>query len=116
MAYAKRDAAGKIEALSLREMEGFAPAEPSEVMAFLSEVSRQALGERTTPPEAFLAESDARMARVVEDLIALLIEHEVFDLEEMPKEARERLAARRISRGEARALKLIAEHEETIRL
>lgn len=44
--------------------------------------------------EAALAETDASMARVVEDLITVLVDRQIIALSDLPKKAKEKISAR----------------------
>lgn len=112
MPYGKRNADGKICAVSIDWIEGFEHVGEEGLAEFYELAQKEAQQEGITPPDAYLRETDAKMARVVEDLVALLIEHGVIEFEEIPKPARSRIAARRISRTESQSIKMIAEGDE----
>lgn len=94
MPYVRRDASGRIIALQ-REMTPDAqerlPACHPEVAAFLDE---GADGEDVR----YLNESDLELARVVEDLIQLLMDKRLILFTELPTAARDKLAARQRAR------------------
>lgn len=94
MPYARRDAAGHIIAL-LREPaadahEFLLPDDP-QVQAFLHE--------RRVDSEAYLSRSDQELARVVEDLIEVLVDKGVILFTDLPPAAQHKLSARRSARA-----------------
>lgn len=101
--YVKRDAKGQIESISQRPGAGFddeLPADSPELKDFLgaSEVSRA------------LSESDLDMARVLEDLIDLLIDKQVIQFTELPEAAQKKLLSRASTRTRLReALDLLGD-------
>lgn len=98
MLYATRDTQGRITAVYDRQVDGanqIDAADPA-LIAFLAAPGSGAL--------AGLIRSDLALARVLEDLIALLVDKGVIGLGELPEEARAKLARRRSLRGEIAAL------------
>jgi hypothetical protein len=95
MPYVKRDATGKITALSEVASdecpEQASPSDPA-LLDFL-----QASGADASP-EKRLAASDADLARIVEDLIDLLIEKRLIMFTELPPIAQAKLLNRRRAR------------------
>ncbi|MEW6691532.1 MAG: hypothetical protein AB1340_01700 [Pseudomonadota bacterium] len=94
MPYARRDAAGHIIAL-LREpaddaLELLPPDDP-QVQAFLHE--------RRVDSEAYLNRSDQELARVMEDLIEVLVDKHVILFTDLPPAAQHKLASRRSARA-----------------
>lgn len=64
-------------------------------------------------PYKRLTESDLAFIRVLEDVIALLAEKNVIDIAELPRSARDKLAARHQLRFELRGIEdLIAEADD----
>jgi len=94
MPYVRRDPSGRIVAL-LREMTPDAqehlPAGHPEVAAFLDD----GLEDEAT---RYLSESDLELARVLEDLIQLLMDKRLILFTELPPFARDKLSARRRAR------------------
>jgi len=87
MPYAQRDAEGHLTALLAEASEKaseFLPPEHPEVLAFLN------AGEEGGA-EPRLAAYDAKMIRVIEDLIDLLIDKNVITFTELPQAAQEKI-------------------------
>ena len=97
MAFVKRDADGKITAVSLQATE-----EAGEEVALedpeLGRFLRQSLLEYAA--QRHWVESDLGLARVMEDLIDLLIEKNVFRFYDLPEAAQRKLIERRGLRRE----------------
>ena len=97
MAFVKRDADGKITAVSLQATEE----NPEEVALDDPELGiflRHSLLEYVA--QRHWVESDLGLARVVEDLIDLLIEKNVFRFHDLPEAAQQKLIQRRGLRRE----------------
>lgn len=108
MVYVKRNQDGCIVAVSREQQpvnEGWEslPANTPEVVAFADILAG---GQKV------LAAADLGMARVVEDLIHLLLEHEVIRFTDFPHAAQEKLLARRSMRCSLRSLKLLEDEGE----
>jgi len=91
MPYVKRDIVGKIIALtSTREQDHdeYLPTTAKEVIEFLSEDSTQSDALQA------LRESDGELARVLEDLIKVLIQKQVILFTDLPDAVQEKLVAR----------------------
>ncbi len=96
MPYVLRSKTGQIEAIFQNPHAGVEeelPMNHPEVLAFLQ------TQHGTAATLLDLAESDMAMARVVEDLIELLMLKGVIGLEELPQAAREKLEKRQVMRG-----------------
>jgi len=96
MPFILRDTAGKIAGLFQHAHEGIdeeLPMNHPEIIEFLKTSDGSA--------SAFLdlAESDAAMARVIEDLIELLILKGAISIEDLPEAARSKLSRRQQWRG-----------------
>jgi len=104
-----RDAAGSIQAVSVDAIEqaGWEPIDGSapEYMTFLE----QAITEQDK-----FRESDIHLARVLEDLIDLLIEREVIRFTDFPAAAQKRLLDRQSLRKQAGRLQLISEDRDEL--
>lgn len=100
MPYVMRDSAGRIKAVSATEQPGWEHLDGSarEYMEFLE----QAIAEQDK-----FRESDIHLARVLEDLIALLIEREIIRFTDFPAAAQKRLLERQSLRKQASRLNLI---------
>ncbi len=97
MPFVKRDADGKIAALILQATEEGreeVPFDDSELGVFLQNSLIDAVAQR------HWVESDLGLARVMEDLIDLLIEKNVFRFYDLPEAAQEKLIQRRGLRRE----------------
>ena len=89
MLYARRNAAGRIEAIFHAKPRGRAEAvaaDHPDVVAFLSDAASAGGGK--------WANDDMAMARVIEDLIDVLIEKEVITLTDLPLPAQRKLMSR----------------------
>lgn len=97
MAFVKRDAEGRIAAVSMHAtdegMEELALDNP-ELDAFLRQSLLESVAKR------HWVESDLGLARVLEDLIDLLIEKNVFRFHDLPEAAQKKLIERRGLRRE----------------
>lgn len=97
MAFVKRDAEGKIASVSLQAkeegLEEIAVDNP-ELDAFLRQSLLESIARR------HWVESDLGLARVLEDLIDLLIEKNVFRFHDLPEAAQQKLIGRRGLRRE----------------
>lgn len=99
--YLRRDADGRISALSRVEVPGFVEAneaDAAEVSDFL---------ERINPAKSPFAESDLALIRVVEDLIDVLINKEILRLTDFPDSVQVKLFERRKLRHSLRSLNLL---------
>lgn len=82
-------------------------------------VSRAALREQMsgqfgeTPTLAGLVQSDLALARVLEDLIDVLIERQVLRFTDLPQAAQDKLVQRRSLRDDVRRLQLLEDDEES---
>ena len=97
MPYVKRDADGKIVAVYQSEAEGAEEQIASDdegLQAFLSD------GEQDAAAKQEFMESDLGLARVLEDLIDLLIEKGIFMFTDLPPAAQKKLLGRRGLRRE----------------
>ncbi len=97
MPYVKRDADGKIAAVYQTAAEGAEEqitAEDEELRAFLSGGDQESIAKQE------FMESDLGLARVLEDLIDLLIEKGAFMFTDLPPAAQQKLLGRRGLRRE----------------
>lgn len=106
MPYIKRDSDGQIIAISKSDPteEGweFRPYDDVDLMVFLE----------TMKTSNALAPTDLGLARVVEDLIDLLIDRDVMRFTDLPAPAQEKLLKRRSLRASMNSLKLLNDQEE----
>lgn len=95
MTYAKRNAAGHIDALFNEEseegLEQLSWTDP-EVIRFLTQSSQN--NETLT----FLQQSDLDLVRVVEDLVELLVDKNIIMFTELPQPAQQKLLGRKRAR------------------
>jgi hypothetical protein len=102
MIYVQRDAHGRVVAISLVQdaihNEAMAEAAP-EALAFFS----------AADGAAELARTDLSLARVLEDLMEVLIDKEVVRFTDLPEAAQKKLLARRSLRALRRGVNLIGE-------
>ena len=92
MLYAKRDKDGSITSLQTKataEVKERVSTDDPEVLEFLNQHSK------STDLKQILTESDIKLARVVEDLIDLLINKNIIMLTELPEAAQLKLVSRR---------------------
>ncbi|MDH5190577.1 MAG: hypothetical protein OEW89_04945 [Gammaproteobacteria bacterium] len=92
MLYAKRDEKGNITSLQTKatdEVKERVSTDDPEVLEFLNEHSK------STDLKQILTESDIKLARVVEDLIDLLVDKNIIMLTELPEAAQLKLVSRR---------------------
>lgn len=106
MLYVKRDRDGRIAAVSQEEeAEGWEslPPDDPEVAAFVSLLAGGQNG---------LLGTDLALARVLEDLINLLMERDVLRFTDFPEAAQKKLMERRSMRSSLRSLRLLDEEGE----
>lgn len=96
MPYVSRDAAGKVVGLSEEPGEGASESLPASHPDVLDFLFRDTAGDRTS--SRFLA-SDLGFIRVVEDLVAVLIEKRVIAFTDLPAPAQDKLLDRRSLRS-----------------
>jgi hypothetical protein len=108
MLYAMRDADGRV----LRIARGSAPDEPGwQPVAADDPTVREFLGAIETHANP-LAETDANLARITEDLIEVLIDKGVLQFTDLPVAAQNKLLARRHTREQmAGRLQLLDDQE-----
>jgi hypothetical protein len=105
MVYVKRDQHGHIVAVSQEQQSNgweSLPADSPELAAFAAVLAD---GQKD------LANTDLALARVVEDLIDLLIERDALRFTDFPEAAQKKLLARRSMRSSIRSLQLLDENE-----
>lgn len=104
MPYVLRDTDGNIQAMSLTEGQGsdwhFIEASAGEYLDFLH---------ASMSDQAKFRESDLHLARVLEDLIALLIERDLIRFTDFPEAAQKRLIERQSLRNDSNKLNLLDE-------
>lgn len=94
MLYALRNTEGRIVSLSETMQEGAEPADLKnpDVLAFLS------VNDDTVSPDAYLGHSDLAIARIVEDLIELLVSRNLIIFTDLPDAAQRKLLTRKLAR------------------
>lgn len=108
MPYIKRDAQGAIVAVSrVRESEDWTevPADFPELLAF---------NESLTASDTRLATSDLALARVLEDLVDLLVDKSVIRFTDLPEAAQKKLTERRSVRASMLKLNLLDSDNDVI--
>lgn len=107
--YIKRNQQGMIEAVSLVNTPGFdeqLDLQAPELQAFLNQYRLASLQS--------LEQSDQAMARVLEDLIHLLIEKGVIRFTDLPDAAQRKLMTRRELRGQQQGIDLLDNDDSLI--
>lgn len=104
--FVKRDSNGQVVALSQIEEDGFLEElsfSDKDIKAFLSHVSQEESNE--------LEKTDAGMARVMEDLITLLVEQGTIRFTDLPEAAQKKMLSRRELRDMHRGVYLLNDDE-----
>ena len=112
MFYVKRDALGKIILLSKEPIEAsnetLVVTHP-EVLLFLKQ------NKDVNEIKELLAYSDLELARILEDLISLLVEKELILFTELPQAAQNKLLARQSHRSKLQAeVSILSDQNDTI--
>lgn len=114
MPYVQRDSSGKVVALlneSPAESAEFLPPTHPDVILFLNTGAEDSLDEN----QLLLADLDGKMIRVLDDLVELLIEKQVIVFTDLPVEARQKILARKKTRGRLQNLSiLVGEEDDTL--
>lgn len=108
--FVKRDAEGRISAVSREPMAGFdeeLEADSTELAAFL-----EAHGGGESQLQQ-LTDTDLELVRVIEDLIDLLIDRGVITFTDLPEAAQEKLSKRQSLRLQGRSLGLLDDDEKS---
>lgn len=103
--YIKRDTTGSITAASLKsggETAEFIADDAPELLEFM---------ENKPEPHQSLEDTDQQMARVMEDVIYLLIDKGIVQFTELPTVAQEKLLSRRSDRGKVRGINLLDDED-----
>ena len=112
MPYVTRDGDGQIievRASKSKQASENLPADDPELSAFIAATSD------STQLESALLSSDLELVRVLEDLIAVLIDKRIIMLTDLPQEAQQKLARRYKLRSQLSDLSaIVAEHEEIL--
>jgi len=109
MPYVIRDADGNIQVLSNNEITQVTPSINSTDWEFIDGTSREYLGflESSIAEQSPFRESDIQLARVLEDLISLLIDRDLIRFTDFPDPAQKRLIERQTLRMKSKQLNLI---------
>jgi hypothetical protein len=105
--FIKRDSAGKIVAISKIQdasSSEFLNDEDPELQIFMRSLK--------TYQQHVLAQTDQTMARVVEDVINLLVEKNLIYFTDLPDAAQQKLLTRRAMRGQDKLSNLIDEEDD----
>jgi hypothetical protein len=101
MTYVRRDAAGKVIALSIEPLDAFeAGATPAEIAEFEGRIGNA---------RSRLQESDLEIIRVLDDLVNVLVEKNVIRFTDLPVTAQGKLLERRDLREHVTRLRLLDE-------
>lgn len=105
--YVKRTSDGDILAISREPVDGLNEQVPDDDPSLLGFLKSLRSGEE----EAFIS-SDLEMARVLEDVIDLLIEQQIIRITDLPRPAQHKLNARQRMRRKENAIDLLDDDEE----
>lgn len=100
--YLKRNSSGEIIALSKISATGFVEQlqdDDAQIIAFLQSVK--------STEQLELEQTDQAMARVLEDVVSLLVEQGVIRFTDLPAPAQDKLLARRELRGKRHGMELL---------
>ena len=100
--YIKRNSAGELIAISRESSAGFAEVlddDEPELLAFLQQAK--------TAQQLALEQTDQTMARVLEDVVNLLVEQGVIRFTDLPDAAQHKLLNRRELRGKRQGIELL---------
>lgn len=109
--YIKRDAVGKIIAIGKVQDEStseFMDDEDPELQIFMRSLK--------TYQQQALAQTDKTMARVVEDVVNLLVERNLIRFTDLPDAAQIKLLARRELRGKKMSIDLLDDENDSLKL
>ncbi len=114
MPYIHRNEAGQIAAVSSEKtpaMSEWVELDAAELKEYLARLA----GSVHTPEVAHaLSESDQALIRVVDDLVNVLVEHNLMRFTDLPEAAQKKLLERRSLRESLTALKLLGDDEGLI--
>lgn len=114
MPYVQRNEAGQIAAVSAEKtsaMSEWVELDAPELKEYLVKLA----GSAHTPEVAnALEESDQALIRVVDDLVNVLVEHNLMRFTDLPEAAQKKLLERRSLRESLTALKLLGDDEGLI--
>lgn len=106
--FVRRDAEGRIQSVSLQADEWHQQALPAQCDELLGFAQRMAASSNP------MVATDLGLARVLEDVIDLLVAKQVLRYTDLPTEARSKLQARRELRGSMRSLNLLGDEDDVI--
>lgn len=111
MPYVKRDSTGSITAISAEKTKAIAEwieLDAPELKDYLVSLAGEG-----RPPEVAnaLEESDQALIRVVDDLVNVLVEHNLMRFTDLPEAAQKKLLERRSLRESLTALKLLGDDD-----
>ena len=109
--YVKRDSSGKIVAISKIHDDGaneFMEDDDPELQIFMRSLK--------TYQQQALAQTDKTMARVVEDVINVLVEKNLIRFTDLPDAAQLKLLARRELRGKKKGIDLLDDENDNLNL
>lgn len=105
--FVKRDSDGAICAISKVETadcQEVVEPDSTELLTFLRQLQPEV--------EQSLAESDLQMARVLEDVVNVLIDKSVIRFTDLPQAAQEKLMQRKEMRGQFQAISLLDDEDD----
>lgn len=111
MPYVKRNAAGEIAAVSTEKnsaLTEWVELDSPELRSYLQSLAG---GVQTPAVANALEESDQALIRVVDDLVNVLVEHNLIRFTDLPEAAQQKLLERRSLRESLTALKLLGDDD-----
>lgn len=111
MPYVKRDKSGQITAVSAEKTQAIAEwleLDSPELKLYLLNLAG---GVQTPAVANALEESDQALIRVVDDLVNVLVEHNLIRFTDLPEAAQQKLLERRSLRESLTALKLLGDDD-----
>lgn len=105
--YIKRNAAGELIAISKVPMDDYVDAVAEDSQALLAFIQQEKTAEQLA-----LEQTDQNMARVLEDLVNLLVDQGVIRFTDLPDAAQQKLLNRRELRGKKQGMDLLDDGDD----
>lgn len=105
--YIKRNAAGELIAISKVPMDDYVDAVAEDSQALLVFIQQEKTAEQLA-----LEQTDQNMARVLEDLVNLLVDQGVIRFTDLPDAAQQKLLNRRELRGKKQGMDLLDDGDD----
>lgn len=105
--YIKRNAAGELIAVSKVPMDDYVDAVAQDSQALLAFIQQEKTAEQLA-----LEQTDQNMARVLEDLVNLLVDQGVIRFTDLPDAAQQKLLNRRELRGKKQGMDLLDDGDD----